>query len=99
MLLGDLSERAEFVNPSIHRQHVNMPRLRLDGRVGVVEVGEIGGVAPHGRGTAADCGNCLIELGLAAAGDKHPRAFLGEMLGDAEADAGAAAGHERDFAC
>jgi hypothetical protein len=32
-------------------------------------------------------------------GDKHPRAFLGEMLGDAEADAGAAAGHERDSAC
>ena len=72
MLLGDLSERAEFVNPSIHRQHVDMPRLRLDGRAGVVEVGEIGGVAPHGRGTAADCGNCLIELGLAVINIRAP---------------------------
>ena len=33
-----------------------------------------------------------------AAGDEHPRAFLGKMPGDAEADAGAAAGDDSDFA-
>ena len=34
-----------------------------------------------------------------AAGDEYPRAFLGKMLGDAETDAGAAAGNDSDFAC
>ncbi len=33
-----------------------------------------------------------------ASGDEHPRAFLGKILGDAETDAGAAAGNDSDFA-
>jgi hypothetical protein len=69
-----------------------MPGRRLDGREDAVEIGEIRGVALDRRGIAADRGDCLIQLGLTAAGDEHPRAFLREPLGDAESDAGAAAG-------
>jgi len=52
----------------------------------------------NGGGAAADRGNGLVQLGLATPGDKHARAYLGETLGDAEADAGTAAGHQSDFA-
>jgi hypothetical protein len=38
-------------------------------------------------------------LGLTATNDKYARAFLRETLGDAEADPGAAAGDDSDFAC
>src|SRR5215469_2209920 len=99
MLLGDLSQRAKFVNPGIHRQHIKMSGLRRNGCVSAVEVGEVGGIAPDRRCIAADLGDCFIQLRLATAGNKHPRAFLRETLGDAEADPGAAAGNERDFAC
>jgi hypothetical protein len=34
-----------------------------------------------------------------AAGNKYPRAFMGETLRNAEADAGAPAGHKSDFTC
>src|SRR5690348_13729978 len=37
--------------------------------------------------------------GLTAAGDEYPRAFLRKTLGNAKADAGAAAGHQRGFTC
>ena len=98
MLLGDLAECGEFVNPGIDRQHVDMPGLRLDGCVDAVEVGKVGHIALDRCGIAADRGDCLIQLGLTAAGNKYSSAFFCEVLGDAEADAGAAAGHERDFA-
>jgi hypothetical protein len=39
------------------------------------------------RGIAADRGDSLIQLGLMAAGNKYPRAFMGETLRNAEADA------------
>jgi hypothetical protein len=45
MLHGDLPKRAEFVDPGIDRQHVDMPGLRLDGCVDAVEVGEVGDIA------------------------------------------------------
>jgi hypothetical protein len=51
------------------------------------------------RGTVADRGDSLIQLGLMAAGNKYPRAFMRETLRNPEADTGAAAGHERYFAC
>src|SRR5271170_3075123 len=75
-----------------------MPGLRLDGCVDAVEIGEVGGIALDRRGIAADRGDRLIQFGLMAAGDKHSGALLGKMLGDAESDSAAAAGHERDFA-
>ena len=62
MLLGDFSERAEFVNPSIHRQHINASGLRLYGCVDAVEVGEASGIALEPRRIAADRGDCLIQL-------------------------------------
>jgi hypothetical protein len=99
MLLGDLSQRGEFVDPGIRRQHVDMPGLRFDGCVDAVEIGEVGGIALDRRGIAADRGHCLIQFGLMAAGDKHSGAFLGKMLSDAEANAGAAARDDSDFAC
>src|SRR5271169_648085 len=98
MLLGDLSERSEFVDPGIRRQHVDMPGLRLYGSVDAVEVGKVCRIALDRCGIAADRGDCLIQFGLMAAGDEHPRAFLGKMLGDAKTDAGAAAGDDSDFA-
>jgi hypothetical protein len=90
---------AEFVNPGIHRQHVDPPGLRFDRCVDAVEIGEVGGIAPDRCGIAADRGGCLIQLGLTAAGYKYPRAFFSETLGNAEADPGAAAGDESDFTC
>jgi len=63
-----------------------------------VDVGELGCVALYCGGVAADRGDGLVELRLAAAGDEDPRAFLGEALGGAEADAGAAARDDGDFA-
>jgi len=51
------------------------------------------------RGIAADRGDSLIQLGLMAAGNKYPRAFMSETLRNAEADAGAPAGNESDFTC
>jgi hypothetical protein len=98
MLLGDLPERGEFVNSGVDRQHVEMSRLVLDRRIDMVEVGKVGGVALNRGGFAADRGDGLFQFGLAASGDKHTRALFGEALGDTEADPGAAAGHERDFA-
>src|SRR5258708_15023282 len=99
MLLCDFSEPAGFVNPSIRRQHVDVPGLRFDRCIDSVEVGENGGVALDRRGVVADRSDCLIQFGLTAARDEHPRAFLGKPLGNAEADTGAAAGDESDFAC
>src|ERR1700751_2959309 len=98
MLLGDLSQRGEFVDPGIRRQHVDMPGLRLDGCIDAVEVGEVRGIALYRCGIASDRSDCLIQFGLMAAGDKHACAFRGKMLGDAEADAGAAARDDSDFA-
>ena len=95
MLLGDLPERAEFVNSGIHRQHVDPPGLRLDPCKDAVEVGEVSGIALDPRGVAADRGDCLVQLGLAAAGNKYVRAFLRETLRNAKANAGAAAGDEQ----
>ena len=60
--------------------------------------GEIGGIGLDRSSVTADRGDCLIELGLTAAGNKHPRAFLRETLGNAEANSGAAAGDERELA-
>jgi hypothetical protein len=45
MLLGDLPERAELVDPGIYRQHVDASGLPLDGCVDPVEVDEVGGIA------------------------------------------------------
>ena len=90
MLLSDLSKRAEFVNTGIYRQHVDVPGLCLDVRKDAVEVGEVRGIALDRRGIAADRGDCLIQFGLTAAGNKHPRAFFGETFGDRKADPGAA---------
>ncbi len=98
MLLGDFAEAAEFVIPRIDRQHVDTSRLVLDRRVNAVEVVEVRDIALNGGGAAADRGNGLVQLGLATPGDKHARAFLGKTFGDAEADAGTAAGHQSDFA-
>src|SRR4029077_12778044 len=99
MLLGDLSERAQFIYSGIYCQHVGAPCLRLDLCKDVVEVGEASGIALEPRGIAADRGDCLIELGLAATGNKHVRAFWRETLGNAKANAGAAADDDGDFVC
>ena len=50
------------------------------------------------RITIADLGHGLIEFRLAAAGDEYARAFIGERLGDTEADTGAGTGHDGDLA-
>ncbi len=97
MLLGDLSQDGGLVDPGIRRQHVDLPGLRLDHGVDAVEVGEVGGIALDRRRIAVDRGDRPIQLGLMAAGDKHPRALLGETLGDADTDTGAAAGHQQRF--
>ena len=98
MLVGDRSERSEFVDPGIRRQHIDMPGFCLYGCVDAVEVGKICRIAPDRCGIAADPRDSLVQFGLMAAGDKHPRALLGKMLGDAKADPGAAARDDSDFA-
>src|SRR5207237_9881538 len=97
MLLGDFAEAAEPVIPRIDLQYVEAPRRGLDRLVNAVEVVEVRNIAWNGGGAAADRGNRLVQLGLTTPGDKHARAFLGETLGDAESDPGAAAGHQSDF--
>jgi hypothetical protein len=97
--LGDLSQRGEFVDSGIRRQHVDMPGLCLEGCIDAVEVGEIRRIALKCSGIAADRSDCLVEFGLMASGDKHACAFRGKMLGYAEANAGAAARDDSDFAC
>jgi hypothetical protein len=64
-----------------------------------VEVGEIRSVVLDRCGVAADRSDRLIELGLAAAGNKYACPLFSEMFGDAENDTGAALGHQRYFAC
>src|SRR5882724_1221147 len=61
--------------------------------------GSPGGSVLDRCGIGADRGDRLIQLGLAATGNKYARAFVRETLRDAEADPGAAAGHDSDFAC
>ena len=99
MLLGDVSQCAEFVNPGTHRQHVNASGLVPDGCEYTVEIAEVRAIRLDRRGIAADRGDSLIQLGLMAAGNKYPRAFMSETLRNAEADAGAPAGNESDFTC
>jgi hypothetical protein len=50
-----------------------MPGLRLNGGIDAVEVGEVGDIALNRCGIAADRGDGLIELGLAAANNKYVR--------------------------
>src|SRR5204862_5565118 len=95
----DLSEHAELVNSGIDHQYVDAPGLRLDGRVDAVEIREIGAIALNRCGIAADRGDCLIQLELTSASNKYARVFSSKAFGNAKADAGAAARHERDFAC
>src|SRR5207248_7305064 len=83
----------------IYCQHVDAPGLRLDLCKDAVEVGEASGIAPDRRGIAADHGDCLIQLGWAATGNKHLRAFLRETLRNTKANAGAAANDDGDFVC
>jgi hypothetical protein len=98
MLLSDLPKGAKFVNPGINHQHVDAPGLRSDGFVDAVEVGEVSSVAADRCDIALDRSNCLIQFRLTAAGDKQPRAFFRKTFGDAEPDAGAAAGDDSNFA-
>ena len=62
LLLGDLPELAEFVNPGIYRQHIDMPDSRCYNGVDAVEVGEVGDIALNRCGIAADCGDCLMQF-------------------------------------
>jgi len=75
------------------------PGLCLDGCVDAVEVRELGAIALDRRGIAADRGDSLIQLELTSASYEDSRAFLSKAFGDAEANAGAAARHQCDFAC
>jgi hypothetical protein len=70
MLLGNLSECSEFVDPGIRRQHIDMPGFCLYGCVDAVEVGKICRIAPDRCGIAADPRDSLVQFGLMAAGDK-----------------------------
>jgi len=71
--------------------------LRLDFCKYAVEVGEVGGIALDRRAIAPDRDDCLIQPGLTLAGNGHTRPFLRETLGNAKANAGAAAGKESDL--
>jgi len=78
---------------------VGAPGLCLDGCVDAVEVRELGAIALDRRGIAADHGDCLIQLGLTAAGYKHPRAFCAKRFAIPRPMPALAAGNESDFAC
>jgi hypothetical protein len=97
LLLGDLPQCGEFVNPGIYREHIDTPGARLNSGIDAVEVGEVGDIALNRCGIAADRGDGLIQLRLTAANNKYARAFFNEMCGDAETDAGAAAGDDSDL--
>ncbi len=92
-------EPLEFIYSGIYCQHVDTPCLRLDLSKDAVEVGEVSVIALEPRGVAANRGDCLIQLDLAATGNKDVRAFLRETLRNAKANAGAAAGDDSDFVC
>src|SRR5262249_34565798 len=83
LLLGDLPERPESVNPGVYREHIDIPGLRLNSGVDAVEVGEAGDIALDRCGIAADFGKGLIQLGLTAANNKYARAFLSKTFGNA----------------
>ena len=50
-----------------------MPGSRLNSGVDAVEVGQVRDIALNYGGIAADRGDCLIQLGLAAANNKYVR--------------------------
>ena len=63
----------------------------------IVAVSEARDVSLNSCGIAADRGDCLVELGLAPTYNKYAGAFLRKAFGNAEANAGAAAGDNSDF--
>src|SRR5690242_18961685 len=75
-----------------------MPVVPFHGLVHAVDVAVVGRMGLYADGAVPDLGGCLIESVLAAAGDVDQRALIRELLGNAESDTGAAAGHDRDFA-
>ena len=80
LLLGDLPQCGEFVNPGIYREHIDTPGARLNSGIDAVEVGEVGDIALNRCGIAADRGDGLIQLRLTAANNKYARAFFNEVV-------------------
>ena len=97
MGLGDIAELSEFVKASVGVQHVDAAHLRLDLGVGAIQIGQLGRVGLDADGAVADFGDCLVEFGLAAAGDEDAGAFGSEALCRGQADAGTGTGDQCDF--
>jgi len=75
------------------KNHIDLAFFR-DGLVKAVEVVELGDIGLYAGDVRADLCDGLVDLGLAAAGDKHVGALFNEPLGGREADAAAAAGDD-----
>ena len=71
-----------------------MPAGRRADPLDRLPVAQVGADAEGSHAVPAEPLDGLVELGLPARHDHHLRAGPPEGLGDGEADAGAAAGHE-----
>ena len=77
-VLKVLSKCSSLISPRVPNSYIpaftantsDAPCLRLDLCKDAVEVGEASGIALDRRGIAADHGDCLIQLGLVAIGNK-----------------------------
>ena len=73
--------------------------MRRDQRVGGAGLGEIAGHADHlAAGLGLHARHSLIDALLRSARHDHARAFASQARGDGVADAGGAAGDQREFA-
>jgi hypothetical protein len=97
MFLTDFTKFSKLVKTGVDEEHVDPACLRFHGFVNALDVSKIRGVALNGGDGTFDCRDRHIELGSAAASDKHSSAFLGETLSGTKADASTAASYDRYF--
>ncbi|SNQ50099.1 hypothetical protein FRACA_400032 [Frankia canadensis] len=96
-LLGELLQARERVDARVGEHHIQAIAPLPYPLVEAIHVGRDTDVARH-RGGVADLGGCLVQLGLAAAGDEHVRAVGRQPLRRGQADPGVAARHHSDLA-
>ena len=103
MFVGDVFQRAEFVDARVVHENVELAERLLRFGEQAVNVHLLGNVALHGNGLAAragDFGDDLVRAGLAGSViDDDRRAFRREMSGDGSADAFGCARDDGDLAC
>jgi len=80
--------------PGVREDDVEVLGLPRNLRIDAVELVELRGVGADAGGALADRRDGGVELGLAAASDKDPRAAGRELARRRQADAGAAAGDQ-----